>query len=228
VVSNVPEYGTDSVAQHVLALLLEVCQRVGEHAAAVRAGDWVRSPDFCFWTVPPVELAGKTMGIVGFGRIGRHVAVLARALGMDVLVHGGRSADVPGLTVTRVGRDELFARSDVVSLHCPLTPDTVGFVDAALLAHMKPTAVLINTARGQLLDETAVATALNAGRLAGAGLDVVAVEPMHADNPLRTARNCVITPHMAWASLAARRRLMAATVANVAAFIAGRPIHVVS
>jgi len=228
-VSNVPEYGTDSVAQHVFALLLELCHHVGKHAGAVRAGRWIDAPDFCFWDVPPIELAGRTMGIVGFGRIGQRVAVLARAFGMRVVVAGGSRGAAPGVpAVERADVPGLFAAADVVSLHCPLTADNERFVDAALLARMKPEALFLNTARGGLVDEPALAAALHGGQIAGAGLDVVAVEPMRADNPLRQARNCIITPHIAWASLSARRRLMEATVNNVAAFVAGRPVNVVN
>lgn len=225
-VSNVPEYGTDSVAQHVFALLLELCHRVGEHSVAVHAGEWATSPDFCFWKAPPIELAGLTMGIVGFGRIGRRVAAIAQAFGMQVVAAG--RARTPARDVTRASVEDVFTRSDVISLHCPLTPENAGFVNCELLRRMKPTAFLINTARGSLVDEAALATALKAGQLAGAAVDVVSVEPMRADNPLRGARNCIITPHLAWASLAARRRLMAQTASNVAAFLAGHPINVVN
>lgn len=239
VVCNVPEYGTDSVAQHVFALLLELVHRMADHDAAVRAGAWSRAPDFCFWLQPPVELAGLAIGIVGYGRIGRRVADIARAFGMHVLAAG--RAPLPGAAerasqayvedaadqIEWVSRVDLFARADVVSLHCPLTAQTERMVDAAMLARMKPTAFLINTARGRLLDEAALAGALRAGKLAGAGLDVSEREPMAADSPLLGAPRCVITPHMAWASLAARKRLMRATAANIAAFAAGRPIHVV-
>lgn len=229
-VANVPEYGTDSVAQHSFALLLELASRVGEHAAAVRAGGWVRSPDFCFWEVPPLELAGRTLGIVGFGRIGCRLAGIARAFGMQVMATQPRRAaglrEGEGFAWADV--ETIFATADVVSLHCPLTRDNERFVNAALLARMKPTAFLLNTARGGLIDEAALADALRGGRLAGAGLDVVAVEPMRPDNPLLSAPNCVITPHVAWASLAARRRLMETTVANVRAFLAGAPINVVN
>ncbi len=228
-VANVPEYGTDSVAQHVFALLLELCHHVGLHHVAVTDGEWSKAPDFCFWKTPPIELAGLTMGIVGFGRIGRRVAEIARAFGMSVMVTA-RPDGMPAAadTVTWHDISTLVSTADVVSLHCPLTETNFGFVDAELLARMRPTAFLINTARGQLIDEHALAEALNRGQLGGAGLDVVAVEPMRPDNPLRGARNCIITPHMAWASLAARRRLMATTAANVKAFLAGRPIHVVN
>jgi len=230
-VSNVPEYGTDSVAQHVFALLLECCQQVGRHAAAVQAGEWTAAADFCFWKSPPVELAGLTMGIVGFGRIGRRVAQLAHAFRMRVIAAGGRGASrarAPEPEVDWTDIPSLFAQSDVVTLHCPLTEDNAGFVDAALLRRMRPTAYFINTARGALVDEPALAAALNAGQLAGAGVDVVSTEPIRPDNPLLRARNCMITPHMAWGSLAARRRLMTETVSNVEGFLAGRPIHVVN
>lgn len=224
-VANVPEYGTDSVAQHVFALLLELFHRVGDHDRAVRDGAWTSCPDFSFWLRPPVELASSTMGIVGYGRIGRRVAELARAFGMAVLVTGRTRRDDAG--VVWVERDALFAGADVVSLHCPLSDDNRGFVDAALLSRMRRRAVLINTARGALVDESALAAALRDGVIAGAAVDVVATEPMRADNPLRTAPHCIITPHLAWASLAARRRLMTATVENVRAFLGGEPLNLV-
>lgn len=229
-VANVPEYGTDFVAQHVFALLLELANAVGEHDRAVHAGEWQRCPDFSFWTRPLLELAGLTMGIVGYGRIGRRVGDVARALGMRVLASARPGAPLPPATATETwcGLDELFAASDVVTLHCPLTADNERFVNAALLARMKRSAYLINAARGQLVDEAALADALAAGTIAGAGLDVVSEEPIRADNPLLRAPNCVITPHVAWASLAARRRLMATTVENVRAFLAGTPQNVVS
>jgi glycerate dehydrogenase len=228
-VSNVPEYGTESVAQHVFALLLELCHQVARHDAAVHAGEWARTADFCFWKQPPVELAGSTMGLVGFGRIGRRVAEIAQAFGMRVMA--ARATPLPAPphpAVTWTPIPELFAAADVVSLHCPLTPHTARFVNRELLARMKPTAYLINTARGALVDEQALADALNAGALAGAAVDVVSAEPIGAGNPLLGACNCLITPHMAWGSLAARRRLMAATVDNVRAFLAGQPINVVN
>jgi glycerate dehydrogenase len=228
-VSNVPEYGTDSVAQHVFALLLELCHHVGLHDAAVKAGEWVRSVDFCFWKMPPIELSGLTMGIIGLGRIGRRVGALAHAFGMTVLAAGGTRRDDPGYRpFAWTAIPELFATADAISLHCPLTTDNVKFVNRDLLRHVKPSAFFINVARGGLVDEAALAAALNTGQLAGAAVDVVSVEPMRADNPLLQARNCIITPHIAWASLAARRRLMATTVTNVEAFIAGHPINVVN
>lgn len=231
VVANVPEYGTDSVAQHVLALLLELASGVGEHDAAVHAGEWQRCPDFSFWRRPLVELAGLTFGIVGFGRIGRRVGELANALGMRVIASGRSGAAYAGDPswpgFARQPVEVLFAASDAVSLHCPLTADNVRFVNAALLARMRPSAFLINTARGGLVDESALAAALARGELAGAGLDVVSEEPIRDDNPLLAAPRCILTPHLAWATLAARRRLMAIAVANVRAWLAGAPINVV-
>jgi len=228
-VSHVPEYGTDSVAQHVFALLLELCHHVGLHDEAVKAGEWVRAADFCFWKMPPVELSGLTMGIVGLGRIGRRVGALAHAFGMNVVAAGGTRREDPGyqpFAWTLI--PELFAAADVISLHCPLAADNAAFVNRDLLRHVKPSAFFINVARGGLVDEAALAAALNEGQLAGAAVDVISVEPMRADNPLLQARNCIITPHIAWASLAARRRLMVATVKNVGAFLAGRPFNVVN
>ena len=228
-VSNVPEYGTADVAQHTLALLLELCHRVGDHARAVVAGEWSKAPDFCFWLTPPRSLEGQTMGIVGYGRIGRQVAVLARALGMQVLAssrlqrsHGGAPPD--GFRAI----PDLFAEADVISLHCPLTDENAAFVNAELLSRVRPEALLINTARGGLIDEPALAAALNEGRLGGAALDVLSKEPPPPDHPLLHARNCIVTPHVAWASLASRHRLMAATVSNVRAFLAGKPVNVVN
>jgi len=231
-VTNVPAYSTASVAQMVFALLLELTQQVGHHAARVREGGWTASPDFCFWERPLVELDGLTMGVVGFGAIGRRVAALARAFGMEVLVHTGHPekyrGTAEGEAVRFVGLDELFAASDAVSLHCPLTEATQGMVDARRLALMRPTAYLVNTGRGPLIDEAALAAALDAGRLAGAGLDVLSAEPPPAANPLLTAKNCCITPHIAWATRAARQRLMATAVANVRTFLAGKPQNVVN
>ena len=228
-VANVPDYGTKSVAQMTLALLLELTQHAGHHAQTVREGRWNRSPDFCYWDHPLVELDGLTMGIVGFGRIGRAVAHLAEAFGLEILAYTPRppEAFAPG-GVQFVGLDELFARSDVVSLHCPLTPQNRELVDARRLGQMKRTAFLLNTSRGPLVDEAALAEALNAGRIAGAGVDVLSVEPPAANNPLLAARNCLVTPHIAWASQAARSRLMRVAVSNVRAFLAGQPVNVVN
>lgn len=219
-VSNVPAYGTNAVAQHVFALLLELTQHAGHHAATVRAGRWTASPDWCYWDRPLVELEGLTLGLVGAGRIASAVARIGGALGMKVVF--ARRAG---------GREELervLRAADVLSLHCPLTPETDRLINATTLGWMKPGALLINTARGQLIDEAALAVALAAGRLSGAGLDVLSSEPPLADHPLLRAPNCLITPHQAWAARAARARLLAVAAENVRAFLAGRPQNVVN
>jgi glycerate dehydrogenase len=231
-VTNVPAYSTASVAQMVFALLLELSQQVGHHARLVREGRWTASVDFCFWDRPLVELDGLTLGIVGFGAIGRRVARLARAFGMEVLVHTAHPEKyretVEGREARFVGLDELFRASDAISLHCPLTEETRALVDARRLDLMKPTAFLLNTGRGPLVDEVALAAALNAGRIAGAGLDVLSVEPPPVGNPLLQAANCCITPHIAWATRAARQRLMTTAVENLRAYLTGAPQNVVS
>lgn len=225
-VTNVPAYGTHSVAQATFALLLELTNQVGHHAQTVRAGRWTKNPDWCYWDAPLIELHGTTMGIVGYGRIGRAVATLARAFGMNVLVHS--RSPVADSSVANISLDELFARADVVTLHCPLTPETRHLVNDRMLALMKPTAFLINTSRGPLVDEAALASALTNGTIAGAALDVLSVEPPPAENPLLGARNCIITPHHAWGTRAARARLLKAAVENVKAFLAGKPQNVVN
>lgn len=222
VVTNVPAYSTPSVAQQVFALLLELTRGAGRHAALVRQGRWSTAPDFCFWEGPQVELAGLTFGIVGFGAIGQAVARIAQAFGLRVIVHTRTPDPAAWPEVTFVERAALFAQADVVSLHCPLTEETRGMINATTLAAMKPGAYLINTGRGLLVDETALAAALHAGQIAGAGLDVLVQEPPAADNPLLTAPNCVITPHLAWATRASRQRLLDVAVDNVRAFVAGR------
>ena len=227
VVTNVPTYGTRSVAQHTFALLLELTQQVGHHAQTVRDGRWVRSADWCYWDKPLIELDGLTMGIIGYGRIGQATARLAEAFGMKVIACASGSGRKPEHDVAVVDLDYLFRESDVVSLHCPLTTATKELVNARRLSSMKPTAFLINTSRGLLVDEPALAEALNSGRIAGAGLDVLSTEPPAADNPLLTAKNCLITPHNAWAMRAARARLMKTAVENVRAFLAGKPQNVV-
>ena len=228
VVTNIPAYGTRSVAQMTFAHLLELTQHVGHHSETVRQGRWIRSKDFCYWDFPLIEIAGLTLGVVGFGRIGRAVAEVALAFGMKVLAYNTTAPAGMAPGVTMVDLDTLFRNSDVVSLHCPLTADNKGLMNALRLNQMKPTAFLINTSRGQLVDEAALAEALNAGRLAGAGLDVLSTEPPRADNPLLTARNCHVTPHLAWATKAARERLLATAVANLRAFLAGQPTNVVN
>lgn len=228
-VSNVPVYGTDAVAQFVFALVLELCHHVAEHNASVQAGEWSKSADFCYWKTPLLELAGKRMGLVGFGRIGRRVGELAHAFGMEVLAHDVQPGDAPEYApFSWRGIDELFAEADIVSLHCPQTDENTGFVNAALLGRMQSHAFFINTARGGLVNEADLAEALNKGVLAGAAVDVVSSEPIAPDNPLLGARNILITPHIAWATLAARQRLMKTTAENVAAFLRGTPINVVN
>ena len=224
VVSNVPIYGTKSVAQHVFALILEHAQNVGAHAAAVNEGRWSKNIDWCFWDHSLSELDGKTLGIVGYGRIGQAVADLGRAFGMKVIV-ASRTAKQG---VEQVSIDELFQRSDVVSLHCPQTPETEGLVNAQRIDLMKPSALLVNTSRGPLVVEDDLAVALNAGRIAGAALDVVSSEPPQPDNPLLSAKNCIVTPHIAWASRAARQRLIAATSENIQGFLDGSPQNIVA
>ena len=228
-VSNVPVYGTANVAQYVFALLLELCHHVVLHAQAVQAGEWSRQPDFSLRKTRLIELDGKTMGIAGYGRIGQRAGAIARAFGMKVLAYD--PASHPSLAndpVEWVDLAALFARSDVISLHCPLTEQTKGLVNRQRLSLCKPGALLINTARGDLVVEADLAEALCAGQLAGAAVDVVSTEPIRADNPLLGAPNCLITPHIAWATDEARARLMETTVANVTAFLAGKPINVVT
>jgi glycerate dehydrogenase len=228
-VSNVPAYSTESVAQTAFALLLELTTQVGLHDAAVKAGEWIRCPDHAFWKSPIVELDGLTIGIVGYGAIGRAMARVAAAFGMQVVAHAPRIPADPGLVPVRfLPLEELFATADVVSLNCPQTPENTGFVNSRLLSVMKPSAFLLNVARGGLVNEAELADALNKGVIAGAGLDVVAHEPMLADNPLLTAANCIFTPHIAWASLAARKRLMSIVANNIAGFINNAPVNVVN
>jgi glycerate dehydrogenase len=227
-VTNIPTYGTRSVAQHVFALLLELTQRVGHHAKTVRAGRWSTCPDFCYWDYPLIELEGLTMGIVGFGRIGLATATLATAFGMQVLAHGRSGTSKEDSDARMVDLETLLAQSDVISLHCPLTPETTGMIDSTRIALMKPTAFLINTSRGPLINEEDLAEALNAGRIAGAGLDVLPVEPPSEACPLLRAENCLITPHIAWATHSARARLMKIAVENLRAYLDGQPVNVVN
>ena len=229
-VCNVPSYSTASVAQHAIALLLELCHRVGLHDESVHDGQWQRSPDFSYWKSPLHELTGQRLGIVGYGAIGQRVAAAARALGMEIcaarLGHSGPAPAAVSDGPTRLSIGELFRTCDVISLHCPLTRETAGLVSRARLALMKPSAFLINTARGALIDELALSAALGTGALAGAALDVLSSEPPSAENPLLYAKNCVITPHIAWTSLPSRQRLLQVTVDNVRALLSGAPIHV--
>lgn len=223
VVTNVPAYSTPAVAQQTFALILEVVRGVGQHAELVRQGRWNESPDFSFQVSPQIELAGQTLGLVGFGAIGQAVARVGQAFGMEIVVHTRTARSQEWPEVDFVSLDDLFRRADIVSLHCPLTDQTEQMVDGRRLALMKEAAYLINTARGGLVDESALAQALEQGRLAGAGLDVLSQEPPLADNPLLSAPNCLITPHLAWATQAARQRLMDTVIANVAAFLDGKP-----
>jgi glycerate dehydrogenase len=219
-VSNIPAYGTQSVAQHVFALLLELTQATGRHAQTVAAGEWARSPDWCYWRTPLIELAGLTLGIIGRGRIGLATGRIGEAFGMKVIYasRGGGPAEL----------EQVLRTADVVSLHCPLTEATRHLINATTLGWMKPSALLINTSRGPLIDEAALAAALNVGHLAGAGLDVLSSEPPPPDHPLFTAQHCVVTPHIAWATHAARTRLLRTAVENVRAFLGGRPQNVVN
>ena len=229
-VCNTPAYGVDSVAQHVFALLLELCRGVARHDASVRDGEWARRREFCYWISPQVELTGKTLGIVGFGNNGRRVGELAHAFGMEVLAYDPGPAVAPPSygPFAFMGLEELFAKSHVISLHCPLTDATRAMVNAQRLASMRQGALLINTGRGPLLDEAAVAEALHSGRLGGLGTDVLAVEPPLADNPLLKSPNTYITPHIAWASLQARHNIINITAANLRAFLEGKPQNVVN
>jgi glycerate dehydrogenase len=217
VVCNVPAYGTASVAQHTIALLLELTNQVGKHAASVAAGEWVNSPDFSYQKAPITELAGKTLGIVGWGNIGQQTARIAQALGMNIIYYNPSVKEKALATWHPL--PDLFAESDVVSLHCPLKPDNAGFVNADLLALMKPSACIINTSRGPLINEQDLADALNTGRISGAALDVLSTEPPSSQNPLLSAKNCIITPHNAWISKEARQRVMAITAANIQQFL---------
>lgn len=227
-VTNIPAYSTDSVAQAVWALLLEATQRVGSYTDSVRNGDWTHSKDFSYLLFPLRELAGKKMGIVGLGNIGSAVARIALAFGMKVLAYTSKAQDKlpPGVEKREI--EDLFRQSDVVSLHCPLTPDTHHLVNAGTLALMKKSAVLINTGRGPLVDDRALADALNNGEIAAAGIDVMTTEPPAADNPLLSAHNCFFTPHIAWATREARQRLIRIAVGNILSFLSGAPRNVVN
>lgn len=227
-VTNIPIYGTPAVAQMVFAHVLELTQHVAHHAQTVRDGKWAECRDFCYWDFPLVELQGLTLGIVGYGRIGRATAKIARAFGMKVIAYDVMANPADDADAEFVALDDLFRRSDVVSLHCPLTADNEKLVNAERLRLMKQTAFLVNTSRGPLVDEQALADALNQGVIAGAGVDVLSVEPARMDNPLLAAKNCHVTPHIAWATRAARARLMDTAVENVKAFMDGKPTNVVN
>ena len=227
-VCNVPAYGTNAVAQFTFSLLLELCNRVGHHDQTVHQGKWCDCAEFCYWETPQMELSGKTLGIVGFGRIGRAVGAIANAFGMKVLAYN-RSRCTDGEAIGQyVDLDTLLASSDIISLHCPLTAENTGMINAATLAKMKDRAILLNTARGSLLNEQDVADALRSGKLRGAAVDVVSREPMVRDNPLLTAPNCIITPHMAWTPIESRQRIIDCTVSSIRGFLEGKPVNTVN
>ena len=227
-VCNVPSYGTAAVAQFTLALMLELCHRIGHHDRVVHEGKWCAMTNFCFWDTPQMELGGKTLGIIGFGRIGQAVAKLAQAFGMKVIAYSRRETEEGRAIAPYVTLEELLKQSDFISLHCPLFPETAQMVNEAFLNAMKDGAYLINTSRGGLLDEQAVADALRSGKLSGAAVDVVTQEPMVESNPLLTAPNCIITPHIAWAPKESRQRLLDTCVENIRCFLAGSPQNVVN
>jgi glycerate dehydrogenase len=229
IVTNIPSYSTDTVAQMTIALLLELCHHIGEHNNAVKQGEWANNVDWCFWNYPQIELSGKTMGIIGYGNIGQAVGRIAQALGMTILAYkrsGNKTSSTDSLKY--VDLDELYAKSDVISLHCPLTEENRGFINKESIAKMKDGVFILNTARGPLINEQDLAEALNNRKVAGAALDVVSTEPIKVDNPLLTAENCIITPHMAWASKEARQRLLDTAVENLKMYIAGNPINIVN
>ena len=227
-VCNVPAYGTAAVAQFTFALLLDLCHKVAHHAQTVREGKWCDCPDFCYWETPQMELAGKTMGIIGFGRIGRAVGTIAKAFGMNVIAYNRSQCEEGKAIGSYVNLDELLATADVISLHCPLTAENTGMIGAENIAKMKDGAILINTARGPLVDEAALAAALESGKLRGAACDVISAEPMKADNPLKNPPNCIVTPHMARAPNESRMRIQDCTEASIQAFLDGRPINTVN
>jgi glycerate dehydrogenase len=228
-VANIPTYGTTAVSQITIALLLEVCHHIGEHSKSVMKGDWTNCPDWCYWNYPLIELAGKTLGIIGFGRIGQATAKIAQALGMKVLAFDSYEIDaLKSDTLAYVSLDELLANSDVISLHCPLFESTKGIVNKDNIAKMKDGVIIINTSRGPLIVEEDLAEALNSGKVYAAALDVVSSEPIKADNPLLTAKNCIITPHIAWAPKESRSRLMDIAVDNLAKFLENTPVNIVN
>ena len=227
-VSNVPAYGTASVSQFSIALLLEICHHIGHHAQTVKEGRWQNCQDWCYWDYPLIELEGKTMGIIGFGRIGQAEGRVAKALGMKVIAHDLYPNDSGRAIGEYVDLDTLFAQADVVSLHCNLTPENTGLINKQTIAKMKDGVILINNARGQLINEQDVADALNSGKIAAAGLDVVYSEPIKADNPLLKAKNCLITPHISWAPMESRQRIMDCTVENVKGYLQGQLRNVVN
>ncbi len=228
-VANVPAYSTAAVSQFTIALLLELCHHIGAHSDSVMKGDWAKSQDYCYWNYPLIELAGKTMGIIGFGRIGQETAKIAQALGMKILAYSRSKFKELESETCRYGElDELFAASDVITLHCPLFPETEGIINKDSIAKMKDGVLIINDSRGPLIVEEDLKDALNSGKVAGAAIDVVSAEPIKADNPLLSAKNIIITPHIAWAPKESRQRLMETAVGNLKAFLAGEPVNIVN
>lgn len=229
IVTNIPTYGTSAVAQFTFALLLELCHHAGYHSDAVKNGDWTKSADFCFWNFPLIELAFKNMGLIGFGRIGQATAKIAQSFGLNVLAFDSyRNPALVSDTCRYVSLDELLANSDIISLHCPLSENTKGMINKTTISKMKDGVMIINTSRGPLVNEQDLCDALNSGKVAGAAVDVVSVEPIAANNPLLKAKNCIITPHIAWAPKESRTRLMKIAIENLAAYAAGTPVNVVN
>jgi len=228
-VTNIPTYGTDAVAQYVFALLLEICHHVYEHNNAVKNGEWTNCPDFCFWKYPLIELAGKTMGIIGLGRIGYRTAKLAQAFGLKVLAYdANQRKELEDENLRYASMDELLAKSDIISLHCPLTDETKNIINKDTISKMKDGVIIINTSRGPLISENDLAEALKSGKVYAAAVDVVSAEPISSTNPLLTAPNCIITPHIAWAPKESRSRLMDIAVSNLKAFLDGKPVNAVN
>lgn len=228
VVSNIPTYGTAAVGQFAIALLMEICHHVGHHSQEVKSGRWEKNLDWCFWDYPLIELAGKTMGIIGFGRIGKTTGAIAKALGMKVIAFANNPSDEGRQIAEYVTLDELYAKSDVISLHCPLFPSTEGMINKNSIKKMKQGVIIINNSRGPLIVEQDLADALNSGKVYAAGLDVVSTEPIRGDNPLLTAKNCIITPHISWAPKESRQRLMDIAVENFKAYLNDKPVNVVN
>jgi glycerate dehydrogenase len=227
-VSNIPTYGTAAVGQFAIGLLLEICHHIGSHDQAVHEGRWEKNDDWCFWDYPLIELDGKTMGIIGFGRIGQATGRIAKALGMRVLAHDAYPNDTGRNIAEYVALDEILAQSDVIALHCPLLPDTEGLINAKNIAKMRDGVIIINNSRGPLIVEQDLADALNSGKVYAAGLDVVSSEPIRGDNPLLSAKNCIITPHISWAPKESRQRLMDIAVNNLSMYINGTPVNIVN
>lgn len=228
IVTNVPAYGTEAVGQFAIALLLEICHHIGHHDAAVKSGRWTTHEDWCFWDYPLIELAGKTIGIIGFGRIGQTTGRIARSLGMHVLANDSYQSESGKQIAEYTDRETIFSRSDVIALHCPLFPETEELINKETIACMKDGVIILNNSRGPLINERDLADALNKGKVYAAGLDVVSAEPIQEDNPLLHAKNCIITPHISWASKESRQRLMDTAVDNLRQFLFGHPVNVVN